>query len=130
MTLCGSGDDVLGQAQPFGRVVDRGRSARAAPRAAGGVAGFRAAASRTSASWSRSSAPSPLGSSQRLASHARGGRWACWLVDAVASYQLVVKVRQESFQVWLRQVIEYTDFPLNEITLYFADGVLMLPSEY
>jgi hypothetical protein len=26
--------------------------------------------------------------------------------------------------------IEYTDFPLNEITLYFANHVIHLPSEY
>jgi hypothetical protein len=26
--------------------------------------------------------------------------------------------------------IEYTDFPLDEITLYFANNVFLLPSEY
>jgi hypothetical protein len=26
--------------------------------------------------------------------------------------------------------IEYTDFPLDEITLYFANRVIHLPSEY
>jgi len=26
--------------------------------------------------------------------------------------------------------IEYTDFPLDEIKMFFANGVLMLPSEY
>lgn len=26
--------------------------------------------------------------------------------------------------------IEYTDFPLSEIKLYCADGVILLPSEY
>jgi len=26
--------------------------------------------------------------------------------------------------------IEYTDFPLDEITLYFANNVIHLPSEY
>ena len=26
--------------------------------------------------------------------------------------------------------IEYTDFPLDEITLYFANNIIHLPSEY
>ena len=26
--------------------------------------------------------------------------------------------------------IEFTDFPLPEIALYFTDGVILLPSEY
>jgi len=29
-----------------------------------------------------------------------------------------------------RQEIEYTDFPMGEIKLYFQNGVLFLPSEY
>ena len=83
-----------------------------------------------------------------------------WLIDAIVSYQLSVKIRQEPFQVWtlkvennqgvltcgdgndtpplISQKIPYTDFPLEEITLYLEDGsldgehfakVLMLPSE-
>ena len=28
------------------------------------------------------------------------------------------------------KTIEYTDFPLDEITLYFANNVIHLPSEY
>ena len=72
---------------------------------------------------------------------------AYWLINAIASYR-----RQEQFQVWtltvadrsavltmvedtgqpeiVRQEIEYTDFPLDEITLYLIDGVLLLTSEY
>jgi hypothetical protein len=30
----------------------------------------------------------------------------------------------------LTKKIEYTDFPLDEITLYFANNVIHLPSEY
>jgi uncharacterized protein DUF6876 len=29
-----------------------------------------------------------------------------------------------------RQELGYTDFPLPEITLYFTDNVILLPSEY
>jgi hypothetical protein len=77
---------------------------------------------------------------------------AYWLVDAIASVQLESKVRYEEFQVWnlqrmagnqavligedgngneiYRQDIPFTDFPLDEIKLYFTNNVLMLPSEY
>lgn len=70
-----------------------------------------------------------------------------WLIDAIASYR-----RTELFQVWklevtfgeavltmkedsdcsllVEQKIVYTDFPLDEITLWLIDGVLILPSEY
>ena len=62
------------------------------------------------------------------------------------------RVAAEDFQVWKLAVqpdrsatltcddgngnvvfskkIEYTDFPLDEITLYFANNVIHLPSEY
>ena len=83
---------------------------------------------------------------------------AHWLTDAIASYQHEPHVSVEHFQVWrlqvdvatnratlsmtdgnsdaeiVRQELDYTDFPLNEITLWLiAQGahlVLMLPSEY
>src|SRR5581483_7257555 len=81
----------------------------------------------------------------------RGG--AYWLIDAVASHQADPIARQEPFQVWvlsrltgnaaalemndgnteraiIRQEIEFTDFPLDSLTLYLTDGVLMLPGEY
>jgi hypothetical protein len=89
-----------------------------------------------------------------LADHAQ----AHWLTDAIASYQHEPPVKAEDFQVWrlsvhaetrsatlsmkngnsdaeiVRQEISYTDFPLDEMTLWLiAQGehvVLMLPSEY
>ena len=74
-----------------------------------------------------------------------------WLLDAVGSYQHTLK--DKGFQIWIlkvnkdksavlemredsdtpiivRQEIKYTDFPMEEITLYFIDGVLILTSEY
>ena len=97
-----------------------------------------------------------------------GVKWLCdaaqsyWLVDAIGSWQLDKKVRDDEmlqgFQFWklrvktdaagnksavltlerdennvaLTQNIEYTDFPLDEIDLYYSpqDKVLLLPSEY
>jgi hypothetical protein len=78
---------------------------------------------------------------------------AYWLIDVVASYQGKLRRKGIPFQVWtltakdkhnavlvcredsntpviIRQVIGYTDFPLDEIKLYLTDNVLMLPSEY
>ena len=77
---------------------------------------------------------------------------AYWLIDLVASHQVTPSVRAEEFQVWTltvaadrtalavgddgnghevaRQVIEFTDFPLDEIKLYLDQGTLMLPGEY
>lgn len=81
---------------------------------------------------------------------------AYWLIDAIASWQISPKVKKDPMlqriQFWklrvntdhsaslpcerdegniaLSQEISYTDFPLESVTLYLADGVLLLPSEY
>lgn len=78
---------------------------------------------------------------------------AYWLIDLILSCQHEPKVKAEEFQVWTltvdtaaskgvitctngnrttlyRQEIGYTDFPLPEVSLWFANGVLYLPSEH
>jgi hypothetical protein len=78
---------------------------------------------------------------------------AYWLLDEIAIIQPYNKaVAAEEFQVWKLAVrpdrsatltcddgndnivftkeIEHTDFPLDEVTLYFANNVIHLPSEY
>jgi hypothetical protein len=78
---------------------------------------------------------------------------AYWLLDEIALIQPYDKnVAAEEFQVWKLTVrpdktatltcddgngnvvfskeIPYTDFPLETITLYFANNVIHLPSEY
>jgi hypothetical protein len=78
---------------------------------------------------------------------------AYWLIDEIAFAQRGDKqVAGEAFQLWklsvnadhtaaltredgngkavYRKAIEYTDFPLPEIALYFTGGVILLPSEY
>jgi len=78
---------------------------------------------------------------------------AYWLLDTIANCQQHEKrVAAEEFQVWKLTVredrsatlvcddgndnivytehIEYTDFPLDEVRLYFANYVIHLPSEY
>ena len=76
---------------------------------------------------------------------------AYWLLDEIATAQLIKRVSAEEFQCWKLDVpsntalltcddgngrvvfakeIEYTDFPEGEMTLYFADNVILLPSEY
>jgi hypothetical protein len=86
---------------------------------------------------------------QHVAEH--GG--AHWLLDAIAIAQAHVKsVAAEEFQVWTlkvsatrsatltcddgngttvyRQAIAFTDFPLAEITFYYCNNTIHLPSEY
>jgi len=78
---------------------------------------------------------------------------AYWLLDIIAiAQQHESRVAQEEFQVWKLQVrpdrsatvlcddgngnvvytqeIPSTDFPLDEVKLYFANNVIHLPSEY
>ena len=77
---------------------------------------------------------------------------AYWLLDAIASVCRNPNLRDAAFQVWtltvnssrsavltvtdgdeielLRHAILYTDFPLDQFTLYLIDGTLLLPSEY
>lgn len=76
---------------------------------------------------------------------------AAWLVEAILSHGLHnADIRSEEFivvtlkvndtegiltfddgndNVLARQVIQYTDFPLKEISFYLENGVLILPSE-
>jgi hypothetical protein len=86
----------------------------------------------------------------------RGG--AYWLIDEIAFAQMGSKrLKSEPFQAWtlkkdaegngaaltatdggkgrapcvlFTKRIDYTDFPLDEITLWFTDSVLLLPGEY
>lgn len=81
----------------------------------------------------------------------RGG--AYWLLDEIAIIQPYDKaVAAEEFQVWKLAVhsdrkatltcedgngnvvftkqVEWTDFPLDEITLWFANNTIYLPSEH
>ena len=78
---------------------------------------------------------------------------AYWLLDEIALIQLSEKkVAAEAFQFWKLTVradrtatlacgdgdgnnvftkeLEFTDFPLAEIKLYFTDNTILLPSEY
>ena len=93
-----------------------------------------------------------------------GVRWladtagAHWVTDVIASYQHEPHVQSEHFQAWrllvdttthaavilmtdgnsdaplVQQRISYTDFPLEEVTLWLITQgehvILMLPSEY
>lgn len=81
---------------------------------------------------------------------------AYWLLDAIASWQFDPRVRNDrmlqQIQFWklklnpdrsavlvcerdsdnvvVTQEIPFTDFPLESVTIYCKDGVLLLPSEY
>ncbi len=87
------------------------------------------------------------------AKHVAEAGGAYWLLDEIALIQPYDrKVAAEGFQVWKLAVrpdrsaaltcsdgnyktvyakeIQFTDFPLAEITLFFANGVIYLPSEH
>ena len=74
-----------------------------------------------------------------------------WFLDVLESYQ--PQLKEIGFQLWkiavrdgktglitcqedtnspvlVSQELEYTDFPLDEITFYCIDGIVLLPSEY
>lgn len=77
---------------------------------------------------------------------------AYWLLDEIALAQSLPRISAEPFQAWhlrvrpdhtalltcddgnsnirLSKEIPFTDFPLEEIAIYFANNVIMLTSEY
>ena len=79
---------------------------------------------------------------------------AYWLFDAILSYQCEQRLRGVNFQVWelrqlrkdltwqltcredtgkkplIRQSIEFSDFPIDNIKIWVIDRVALLPSEY
>jgi hypothetical protein len=78
---------------------------------------------------------------------------AYWLLDEIVFAQRgQQRVAAEAFQMWklrvhpdrtamltcddgngnvvFRKALDYTDFPLEEITLYYTDRTILLPSEY
>jgi hypothetical protein len=76
----------------------------------------------------------------------------CWLIDAIVSHQTKNAVRAEPFQTWTlkrtngdsfvlvgddgngnkfaAQLIKFSDFKGDQITLYLEGRVLILPSEH
>lgn len=84
------------------------------------------------------------------ANYVREKAQARWLFDIIHSYQR--QLRGQQFQVWtlekvndtafivtctdgnnvklVSQKIRFSDFPLNSITLWKVDEVVLLPSEY
>jgi hypothetical protein len=86
------------------------------------------------------------------AKHVADAGEAYWLLDEIALAQRYkAKVAAEEFQVWTLKVkdakatltcddgngnavyakrIPFTDFPLDEISLYFCNNTILLPSEY
>ena len=86
------------------------------------------------------------------AKHVADAGGAYWLLDEIALAQRYkAKVAAEEFQVWTLKVkdakatltcddgngnavyskrIPFTDFPLDEISLYYCNKTILLPSEY
>jgi len=77
---------------------------------------------------------------------------AYWLIDEIVFAQLEQSIAAATFQLWKLKVhanhtatltcengnctvihtkhLTFTDFPLEEISFYFTDNVILLPSEY
>lgn len=78
---------------------------------------------------------------------------AYWFLEYIFSKQEIKTISKEGFQAWTikvnqqehrasviledgdtneicRYLIPFTDFPLDELTLWFIGGTLLLPSEY
>lgn len=77
---------------------------------------------------------------------------AYWLIDEITFGQMQTKIAAQPFQHWKLKVlpnhsatltcedgdynivftkeISFTDFPLAEISFFFTDNVILLPSEY
>jgi|SRR6218665_312101 len=78
---------------------------------------------------------------------------AYWLIDEIAFNQMQPRIGSEEFQVWTLKTnlesskadltcengngrvlytkeISFTDFPLDEIRIFFANNVILLTSEY
>ena len=51
-------------------------------------------------------------------------------MDSASSPDRGVHPQNGNSNLVLTKNIEHTDFPLDEITLYFANNVIHLPSEY
>lgn len=77
---------------------------------------------------------------------------AYWLIDEITFAQMKKKIAAQPFQHWKLKVkpnatakltcedgnynvvytkkLSFTDFPLEEISIFFTDNVILLPSEY
>lgn len=76
---------------------------------------------------------------------------AYWLLDKIATSQMELTIRTEPFQSWRLTVadsrgrltcddgngvvlhteeIDFTDFPLDEVSIWVEDRVMLLPSEH
>lgn len=53
-----------------------------------------------------------------------------WVLHVYADKSAILNCERDTDDVAITQNIEYTDFPLQQIKLYFQNGVLFLPSEY
>jgi hypothetical protein len=54
----------------------------------------------------------------------------CWKLRARADHTATLNCEDGNGNTVFTKEIEFTDFPLDEITLYFANNVIHLPSEY
>jgi hypothetical protein len=59
-----------------------------------------------------------------------GEAFQLWKLTVHADHTATLSCEDGNDKAVYSKAIPYTDFPLPEIALYFADGVILLPSEY
>jgi hypothetical protein len=67
---------------------------------------------------------------QRGDQQVAGEGFQLWKLTVNADHTATVTCEDGNGKAVYRKAIEYTDFPLPEIALYFTGGVILLPIEY
>jgi hypothetical protein len=60
----------------------------------------------------------------------KGEEFILWKLIVAEDHTAAAIAEDGNGKELFRQEIEYSDFPLSEVRLYFTDGTLLLPSEY
>jgi hypothetical protein len=53
-----------------------------------------------------------------------------WTLDALPDNTAMITCTDGDYEVLLKEKVDYTDFPVASIKLYYQNNVLMLASEY
>jgi len=53
-----------------------------------------------------------------------------WKIQVTENHKAVINVEDGNNNILKTYNLDFTDFPLDEMTLWFTDRVLLLPSEY
>lgn len=60
----------------------------------------------------------------------RGEEFQTWTLERVSDMKFMVTCTDGNDRTLVTQSIQFSDFPLQSITIWLVDGVCLLPSEY